>query len=68
MTNQPAALAQAIARHKAAQAALDAAENTRTSRCKCLPPKHLSDEEDDVIISCSVANRGVGGIGIYFRI
>jgi hypothetical protein len=41
MTNQPAALAQAIARHMAAQAALDAGPEDR--------PKHLFDEEDEAL-------------------
>jgi hypothetical protein len=47
MTTQPTNLALAIARHKAAQAALDADRDTRT--CKCLPPEHLSDEEDEAL-------------------
>jgi hypothetical protein len=43
-------LAQAIARHTAAQAALDdASEDIRASRSKCLPPEHLSNEEDEAL-------------------
>jgi len=43
MTTQPTALAQAIARHKAAQAALDAVP------CREDRPKHLCDEEDEAL-------------------
>ena len=43
MTPNPTALAQAIARHMAAQAALDAVP------CREDRPKHLFDEEDEAL-------------------
>ncbi len=43
MTTNPAALAQAIARHKAAQAALDAVPGPEDY------PRHLCDEEDQAL-------------------
>ena len=43
MTTSPAALAQAIARHKAAQAALDAVPGPEEH------PEHLCDEEDEAL-------------------